>query len=114
LAAYRAQHPGASAGDLFSAIQTDGYWRIPAVRLADAHATNARDSTYMHEFAWRSPQMGGRLGAAHGVEMPFVFDTLGLGTETMLGREPSPIAGGHNAPGLGELRHQRRLWMAQI
>jgi para-nitrobenzyl esterase len=56
--------------------------------LADAHAAHARAATYMYEFAWRSPQMGGRLGAAHGIEMPFVFDTLGLGTETMLGREP--------------------------
>jgi carboxylesterase type B len=86
--AYRAAHPGASAGDLFSAIQTDWYWRISAVRLADAHATNARASTYMYEFAWRSPQFGGRLGAAHGVEIPFVFDTLGLGTEALLGRDP--------------------------
>ena len=88
LSAYRAAHPGASAGDLFSAIQTDWYWRIPAIRLADAHATNARASTYMYEFAWRSPQFGGRLGAAHGVEVPFVFDTLGLGTEPLLGRDP--------------------------
>jgi para-nitrobenzyl esterase len=88
LAAYRAAHPGGTAGDLFSAIQTDGYWRLPAVRLADAHAAHARAATYMYEFAWRSPQMGGRLGAAHGIEMPFVFDTLGLGTETMLGRAP--------------------------
>jgi len=32
--------------------------------------------------------MGGRLGAAHGVEIPFVFDTLGLGTEPLLGRGP--------------------------
>ena len=31
-----AWHPNASAGDLLSAIQTDWYWRIPAVRLADA------------------------------------------------------------------------------
>lgn len=88
LSAYRAAHPGASAGELFSAIQTDWYWRIPAIRLADAHATNARASTYMYEFAWRSPQFGGRLGAAHGVEIPFVFDTLGLGTEPLLGRDP--------------------------
>ena len=88
LGAYRAAHPRASAGDLFSAIQTDWYWRIPAVRLADAHATTARASTYMYEFAWRSPQSGGRLGAAHGVEIPFVFDTLGLGTEPLLGRDP--------------------------
>jgi para-nitrobenzyl esterase len=90
---YRAAHPGASAGDLFSAIQTDCYWRVPAARLADAHATNARAATYMYEFAWRSPQMGGRLGAAHGVEVPFAFDTLGLGTEPMLGRDPpQPLA----------------------
>jgi carboxylesterase 2/para-nitrobenzyl esterase len=88
LSAYRAAHPGVSAGDLFSAIQTDWYWRIPAIRLADAHAAKARASTYMYEFAWRSPQFGGRLGAAHGVEIPFVFDTLGLGTEPLLGRAP--------------------------
>ena len=88
VAAYRAARPGASPGELFSAIQTDWYWRIPAVRFADAHARTARASTYMYEFAWRSPQMGGRLGAAHGVEMAFVFDTLGLGTEPLLGPTP--------------------------
>jgi hypothetical protein len=44
LNAYRAAHPGAGAGELFSAIQTDWYWRIPAVRLADAHAMTARAS----------------------------------------------------------------------
>ncbi|MDF2973777.1 MAG: carboxylesterase/lipase family protein, partial [Microvirga sp.] len=88
LSAYRAAHPGGSAGDLFSAIQTDWYWRIPAVRLADAHAATARASTYMYEFAWRSPQFGGRLGAADSVEIPYVFDTLSLGTEAILGRDP--------------------------
>ena len=93
LSAYRAAYPGASAGELFSAIQTDWYWRIPAVRMADAHAANARAATYMYEFAWRSPQMGGRLGAAHSMEIPFVFDTLGLGTEPMLGpNPPQPLA----------------------
>jgi len=86
--AYRAAHPGASPGELLSAIQTDWYWRIPAVRMADAHVARARASTYMYEFAWRSPQFGGRLGAAHSVEIPFVFDTLGLGTDPLLGRTP--------------------------
>jgi para-nitrobenzyl esterase len=84
LSVYRAVHPGATSGELFSAVQTDWYWRIPAVRMADAHATTARASTYMYEFAWRSPQFGGRLGAAHGVEMPFVFGTLALETEPLL------------------------------
>lgn len=88
LRAYRMAYPETGAGDLFSVIQTDWYWRIPAVRLADAHATNALAATYMYEFAWRSPQLGGRLGAAHGVEIAFVFNTLGLGTEPMLGQDP--------------------------
>jgi carboxylesterase type B len=86
---YRVAHPDASAGDMFSRLQTDWYWRIPAVRFADAYSKTTREApTYMYEFAWRSPQMGGRLGAAHGLEMAFVFDTLGLGTEALLGPDP--------------------------
>jgi carboxylesterase type B len=93
LAAYRAANPGTSPGELLSAIQTDWYWRIPAVRMADGHAGTAHSSTFLYEFAWRSPQFGGRLGAAHSVEMPFVFDTLGLGTEPLLGTDPpQPLA----------------------
>ncbi len=88
LAAYRAAHPNASAGDLLAAIQTDWYWRIPAIRLADAHAKSAAASTYMYEFAWRSPQFNGLLGACHALEIAFVFDTLGNGTEPLCGTDP--------------------------
>ena len=42
----------------------------------------------MYEFAWRSPQFAGRLGACHALEVPFVFDTLGNGTEPLLGADP--------------------------
>jgi carboxylesterase 2/para-nitrobenzyl esterase len=87
LAAYRAAHRGANAGDLLAAIQTDWYWRIPAIRLADAHAKRS-GSTYMYEFAWRSPQFDGLLGACHALEIPFVFDTLGNGTELLWGTDP--------------------------
>jgi para-nitrobenzyl esterase len=87
VAAYREAHPGASAGDVLAAIQTDWYWRIPAIRLADAHVTQG-SATYMYEFAWRSPQFEGRLGACHGAEIPFVFDTLGSGTELLWGPAP--------------------------
>lgn len=87
LATYRAAHRGTSAGDLFAAIQGDWYWRIPALRLADAHAKSPA-ATYMYEFAWRSPQFNGRLGAAHGLEIPFVFDALGNGADPLLGTNP--------------------------
>ena len=42
----------------------------------------------MYEFAWRSPQFNGLLGACHSLEIPFVFDTLGNGTESLLGTAP--------------------------
>jgi carboxylesterase type B len=42
----------------------------------------------MYEFAWRSPQFDGRLGACHGAEIAFVFDTLGNETEPLAGPNP--------------------------
>lgn len=75
LAAYQARYPSASPGDLLAAVQTDWWMRIPAIRLADAH-TSAAAGTYMYEFAWPSPVFNGRLGAFHGLEIPFVFDNL--------------------------------------
>ena len=75
LAAYRARYPDAGPGDLLAAVETDWWVRIPALRLADAHAgTTSR--TYMYEFAWAAPG----LGAVHALEVPFVFDTLGAET----------------------------------
>jgi para-nitrobenzyl esterase len=69
---------------MLAAVLTDWWVRVPAIRLADAHAPS-RAGTFMYEFAWRSPAFEGRLGACHGLEIPFVFDTLDLGTEQMLG-----------------------------
>ncbi len=75
LATYREHRPGATAGDLMEAIVTDWFFRIPAIRLAEARAA-ATAATYMYEFAWRSPLYNGRLGACHGLEVAFVFDTI--------------------------------------
>lgn len=41
---YRDLHPD-SAGDLLAAIQTDWFWRIPVIRLADAHTKSPRPPT---------------------------------------------------------------------
>ena len=87
LAAYRAQYPGVSPGDLLAAVQTDWWCRIPAIRLADAHVGGG-SSTYMYEFAWPSKAFGGRLGACHALEVAFVFDTLDKESEPLLGPDP--------------------------
>jgi para-nitrobenzyl esterase len=81
---YRAAHPDGSPGDLLASVLTDWWVRVPAMRLADAHAP-ASGATFMYEFAWPSPAVGGRLGACHALEIPFVFDTLHLGRRQMLG-----------------------------
>jgi carboxylesterase type B len=72
LAAYRERYPGAVPGDLLASVETDWWVRIPAIRLADAHA-GPTSRTYMYEFAWAAPG----LGAVHALEIPFVFDRLG-------------------------------------
>jgi para-nitrobenzyl esterase len=88
LATYRATRPNATAGDLLEAILTDWFFRIPAIRLAEARLASSA-TTYMYEFAWRSPQFDKRLGACHALEIPFVFDTLHKeGYEAMLGPNP--------------------------
>jgi para-nitrobenzyl esterase len=90
-AAYRASRPGASSGELFSAIMTDWMFFLPSVRLAEAHSLHA-GGTYLYEFAWPSPACGGKLGACHGLELGFVFDTLdtpGLtGPQGLVGENP--------------------------
>ena len=88
LATYRAGRPGASAGDLLEAIATDWFFRVPAIRLAEARA-EAPAPTYVYEFAWRSPQFQGRLGACHAVEVGFVFDTVAYpDNASLVGPEP--------------------------
>ncbi|MCB5292745.1 carboxylesterase/lipase family protein [Arthrobacter sp. SO3] len=72
LAAYRTHYPTANPGDLLAAVQTDWWMRIPAIRLADAHArASSAAGTYMYEFHWAAPA----LGAVHALEVAFVFDT---------------------------------------
>jgi para-nitrobenzyl esterase len=88
IAIYRKIRPNASTGELFVYILTDWFFRIPAIRLAEAH-TKGSGATYMYEFAWRSPQFDGKLGACHYLEVPFAFDTLDKeGFEGLLGADP--------------------------
>jgi para-nitrobenzyl esterase len=88
LAAYRAAYPGGTPGDLLAAVQTDWWVRIPAIRLAEAHASHP-GRTYMYEFGWPAPG----LGAVHALEIPFVFDTLDADSplfRPLLGSDPPP------------------------
>jgi para-nitrobenzyl esterase len=72
LKAYGMGARGVSAGLALNRAMNDLVFRWPARRFAEEH----RGRTHMYEFDWRSPRFDGELGAAHGMELPFVFDTL--------------------------------------
>lgn len=60
--------------EVFMAVQTDRIFRIPALRLLEAQqAHNEKVFTYI--FDWPSPAAKGALGAAHAVELAYVFGT---------------------------------------
>jgi para-nitrobenzyl esterase len=99
--------------ELFTAIQTDRFFRMPAIRLAEAHSRR-RQPAYMYLFDWVSPLLNGSLGACHALDLGFVFGILdanftGAGEEarrlsknmqdawTSFARRGNP-----SCPGLGE------------
>jgi para-nitrobenzyl esterase len=76
LAAYRANRPGASPGDILAAVVSDWFFRVPSIRVAEAHAAAAGTGrTWMYRFDHPEPPDNHRFGACHAAEIPFVFDT---------------------------------------
>ena len=64
--------------DLWVAIATEYVFRIPSLRLADAHLAAAAPGvgTYVYLFTWSSPMLDGYLGSCHALDIPFVFGTV--------------------------------------
>jgi para-nitrobenzyl esterase len=75
---YKRENPGKSPSELFFLMGTDRGMRTNSIRLAERKFTQGRAPVYMYLFAWRSPALGGKLGAPHTVEIPFVFDNTDI------------------------------------
>jgi para-nitrobenzyl esterase len=86
ISAYAANRPDAKAGDLFAAMLTDRFFRLPAIAVADARSGGPA-ATYFYDFAWGIPP----IGAGHAVEIPFVFDNLSS-------PDAVAIVGAHDGP----------------
>jgi para-nitrobenzyl esterase len=71
---YQANRPAASPGDVMAALITDRFFRNPLFAAAEARSAHGPARSYLYEFGWRSQIQD--LGAAHAVEIPFVFDNL--------------------------------------
>jgi para-nitrobenzyl esterase len=84
IALYRRDYPNTSNTRLFQ-IMTGDNWMIPNVaavgeRKAAQHAAPA----YVYHWEWITPVEGGRLGAPHTIEIPFVFDNLDVPTAELI------------------------------
>jgi para-nitrobenzyl esterase len=91
LPVYRSSRLDASPGDILCAVVTDWFFRIPALRLAEAHAQNG-GSPFVYEFGWRSPMFEEKLGSCHALEIGFVFDNLDKAGPMKGERPPQQLA----------------------
>ena len=90
LAAYRANRPGGSPGDILAAVITDWFFRVPAIRVAEARGASAAARTWMYRFDWPEPQANHGLGACHAAEIPYVFGTSARAdVRPLIGDSPS-------------------------
>ena len=87
---YKRQERGLPASnlDVVDALVTASRFRLPALRLAEAQQAH-QPATFVYQVDWESPARRGTLGACHGIEIPFVFGTLGrTGDDRMSGTGP--------------------------
>ena len=67
-----ARGAAAEASDISAAIGTDRMFRMPGIRLAEAHLAHG-DDVYMYLFDWQTSFFN--LGACHALELAYVFGT---------------------------------------
>jgi para-nitrobenzyl esterase len=60
---------------IYSAIESDRTFRVPALRLAEAQS-KYNPNTFMYLFDYASPLFDGEMGACHALEIPFVFGSM--------------------------------------
>lgn len=76
IAAYRAQLPQATPSDLYATLLSDLTMRRHSIELAERKAAQGRAPVFMYWFTKPTPVFGGKYGAPHGIEIPYVFDNV--------------------------------------
>ena len=79
---YRELMPGANPGDRLIAALTGSNFSVRTWLYADRRAARGGAPVYHYSLDWGSPFAGGRMGAHHAMDLPFVFDTTGVPLST--------------------------------
>ena len=92
LARVLSREPGGK--EILEAAIADSVYRQPTNRLLAARQTAAPNGAagrnFAYLFTWRSPAMGGKLGACHALDIPFVFRHLDGPEAAFLTRGAAP------------------------
>jgi para-nitrobenzyl esterase len=76
---YRQASPEATPAELHLDLASDRFIRKTTLEVTERKSVQPAP-VYAYLFTWRSPALGGRLGATHTVEIPFVFDNTDIPT----------------------------------
>jgi para-nitrobenzyl esterase len=103
---YRAQSPDAAPSGLYSLIMADFIMRRGTIEIAERRAALGRVPTFVYWFSKGSPRFGGKYGAPHGIEIPYVFDTVDLARPLLGdGSDRYPLAEACSAAWISFARH---------
>ncbi|HEX8031577.1 MAG TPA: carboxylesterase/lipase family protein [Vicinamibacterales bacterium] len=95
IARYREWYPSYSPSDVFFAATTDSRsWRGQVIE-ADRRAAqpSGAAATFVYQFDWPTPVDGGKWGAHHGLDVPFIFDNAAITPHIVGGgSEQQPLA----------------------
>lgn len=70
---------------IYDKLMTMSLFTFPALKLAELQVTQGAP-VWVYRFDWETPVFGGELKAFHGLELPFVWNTLSkAGTEKLTG-----------------------------
>lgn len=103
---YREQSPEASPSKLYSLIMADFIMRRGTIEIAERRAALGHAPTFVYWFNKGSPRFGGKYGAPHGIEIPYVFDTVDLARPLLGdGADRYPLAEACSAAWISFARH---------
>ena len=99
--------------DALVAGMTDWFFRVPAIRMAETRLAQGRE-TFVYQFGWETPVLGGVLRSTHALEIGFAFDTLDVPEgEWMTGPDaPQALADDMHAAWVGFVRDGDPGWAA--
>lgn len=84
IALYRKSRPKVSNEHLYQLIASDYWLSTDVVTVAERKAAAGGAPVYVYRFEKETPVRDGKLRSVHGLEIPYVFDTLDMPTTAAL------------------------------